>query len=101
MALAARPGTGDGEDGAEVRRIGPALTFERPPGDPARREGSQSYQRGLAAGSRKRRPEEPGAPAISPAAGAQRTASFLSELQDGDRSGDRQDQRPVPLRQLF
>ena len=52
----ARRPAGDGEDGAEVRRIGPALTFERPPGDPARRGGSQSHQRGLAARHRKRRP---------------------------------------------
>ena len=28
MVLAAQPGDGDGEDGAEVRRIGPALAFE-------------------------------------------------------------------------
>ena len=29
MVLAAQPGSQDGEDGAEVRRIGPALVFER------------------------------------------------------------------------
>ena len=29
MVLAAQPGSGDGEDGAEVRHIGPALVFER------------------------------------------------------------------------